>query len=184
VAKRARISVTNTPKILSSVEGLRSAKVPTKASYRYSSDVSSNSESDDSVIGTTTRQRAFESVGPSTDFLSVELRLYRKTSFIHPNPYEPVMSYNRMFLTPDCISSLECFHRVCEQIDTDCSFMIFQLPEDMSLSGSMRLDRESGDAENIFQSLIAIFRRAKKFPGKPQYRSVEVEVGFDMPIEN
>jgi hypothetical protein len=31
--------------------------------------------------------------------------------------------------------------------------------------------------------LLDIFSKAKKFPGEPQYRSVEVEVGLDMLLE-
>jgi hypothetical protein len=184
MSKRARSSATNISKSPSSVEGSRSLEVPIKAPSRYNSDVSDNSESGDSVIGTTTRRRAFKTAGTSTDFSSVELRPYRKTSSVHSSPYRPVLSYKPMFLTLNCTSSLECFDSVRQHIGTECSSMIFQLPEDMSPKGSMRLDRESGDAEDIFQSLIEIFRTAKKFPGKPQYRSVEVELGLDMPPEN
>jgi hypothetical protein len=174
----------NTPKTQSSVKVPRSPKVPSEAPSRYRSDDSVSSESDDSVIGTTTRRRAFETASASTGFSSIELRLYRKISSIRPSPYEPVLPYRPVFLMTDCASSLECFKCVREHIDTDCNFMLFQLPEDMSLRGSMRLDRESGDAEDIFQSLLAIFRNAKKFPGKPQYRSIEVEVGFEVPLED
>jgi hypothetical protein len=59
--------------------------------------------------------------------------------------------------------------------------MIFELPEDMSLKGRIRVDRGSQAGENAFQEVLRTFRKAKKFPGEPQYRSVEVEVGFDVP---
>jgi hypothetical protein len=98
-----------------------------------------------------------------------------RTSF--PKPCSVILVHMR------CTTAHDCFNRVCQQISTDCSFMIFQLPEDMSLKGSMQLQRESGDAQTNFQVLLDIFSKAKKFPGEPQYRSVEVEVGLDMLLE-
>jgi hypothetical protein len=131
-------------------------------------------------MGIITRRRAFETASSTIDFSSVELRLYRKIRSSRPSELGPVVSYGPMFLTSDCTTAHDCFNRVCEEISTDCSFMIFHLPEDMSLKGSTRLDRGSGDAETVFQILLNTFRKAKKFPGGPHYRSVEVEVGLDM----
>jgi len=98
-----------------------------------------------------------------------------------PGAYGPVVPYGSMFLTPDCITSRDCFNRICDKIQTDCSFIVLQLPADMEgQSGGLRLDRGASDSETIFQRVLEIFRKAKKFPGEPQYRSVEVEVGLDM----
>jgi hypothetical protein len=117
----------------------------------------------------------------SGNFSSVELRLYRKVKSIRPS--EPVVvSYGSFSLRPDCATAHDCFRRVCDHISTNCSSMIFQLPEDMGYD-SVLLQQGSGDFERNFQLLLDIFRKAKKFPGKPQYRSVEVEVGPDMPLE-
>lgn len=57
--------------------------------------------------------------------------------------------------------------------------MVFRLPEDMAYSGNSRIERGSGDGERTFQKVLNSFNKARKFPGDPQYRSVEVEVGLD-----
>jgi hypothetical protein len=142
---------------------------------------STDSESEDSVIGATTRRRAHLELSPYTDFSSVELRLYRKLTLAPTGEIGPVFPYGSVFLTPDCTTSSNCFTRICEKIRTDCGFMVFRLPEDMSMESSVRLDRGSTNAETTFQRVLDIFRKAKRFPGEPQYRSVEVEVGLDMP---
>jgi hypothetical protein len=184
VSKSARRSVTTKPKKQASVGDTSLLQVSQKSPYRSNTDASDGSESEDSVIGTTTRRRAFESASSSTDFRSVELRIYRKTAPSHTSTLGPVFPYGPMFLTSECTTSHDCFDRVCQHVGTDCNFMVFQLAEDMSLKGSMRLDRGSADAEKIFQGVLGIFRKARKFPGEPQYRSVEVEVGLDMPLES
>ncbi|KAF2026177.1 hypothetical protein EK21DRAFT_39146, partial [Setomelanomma holmii] len=141
-------------------------------------DTNGDSESEDSVIGYTPRQRAPpEAAKPQSNFSRVELRLYRRTSI--SGPYGPVKPYGPWFLTSDCATAHKCFTRLCQEIKTDCSFMVFRLPEDMSMNGSVRVNRGAVDAEPKFQRVLEIFRKAKKFPGVPQYRSVEVEVGLD-----
>jgi hypothetical protein len=141
-----------------------------------------DSDTEDSVIGTTTRRRAFlETSASHTGFSSVELRLYRKTSITLTESHEPVHPYGSMFLTPECTTSRDCFNRICEKIQTDCDFMVFQLPEDMEgQPEGLRMNRGANDAEATFQRVLGIFRGAKRFPGETQYRSVEVEVGLDM----
>ncbi|KAF2818982.1 hypothetical protein CC86DRAFT_413360 [Ophiobolus disseminans] len=149
-------------------------------------DSATGSETEGSVIGTTTRRRAFREITSSQNsFTKVELRLYRKLTVTLPGGYGPVHPYGPMFLTPDCTTAQSCFKRICDKIKTDCSFMVFQLPEDMEgVIGGVRVDRGSSDAETTFQHVLEIFCRAKKFPGEPQYRSVEVEVGLDMPEDD
>jgi hypothetical protein len=100
----------------------------TGSTDRFDGVDTNDSDSDDSLIGTTTRRCAFLETG----FSGVELRLYCKLTVSTPGSLGPVFSYGRMFLTPDCTTANDCFTRVCDKIKTDCSFMIFQLPEDMS----------------------------------------------------
>jgi hypothetical protein len=148
-------------------------------------DATGNSESEDSVIGTTTRRRAVsETTSSHTGFSSVELRLYRKITLTPEGTSGSVLPYGPMFLTADCTTIDGCFTRICDKIRTDCGFMVFHLPEDMSREGSIRVNRGSAHADVTFQRVLQIFRISKKFPGEPQYRSVEVEVGLDMPLDD
>lgn len=142
----------------------------------------SASESEDSVMGTTTKRGCIQgSASSQTGYSSVQLRLYRSVDDSLASVTGPTFSCGPMMLTADCTKSHDCFRRICEHIATDCSFMIFELPEDMSFRGRIRVDRGSQAGETAFQEVLAIFRKAKKFPGEPQYRSVEVEVGLDVP---
>jgi hypothetical protein len=158
----------------------RKAPVVTSSAGSSDADSDDDSESGDSVIGTTPRGRQIQQImGSSTSYSRVELRLYRVTRLSVP----PVTSYGSMFLFFDHPSSQDCFKRICERIATDCSFMIFQLPEDMSLEARVRIDRGSPTGESEFQRVLGIIQKAKKFPGPPEYRSVEVEVGLDLPVD-
>lgn len=134
---------------------------------------SSMYSSDDSVIGPTTRQHDHDS--SHVGFSHVQLRLYRK---IDLSP--PVLAFGSMFLKLYGTTSHDWFNLVCERISTNCSFMVFQFPEDMYQAGSIRLDRGSGDSDATYQRVHGIFRNARRFPGDPQYRSLEVEVGLDL----
>jgi hypothetical protein len=143
-----------------------------------------DSDSENSVSGTTTRKQAHrETENSYTGYFSVELRLYRKTDHTQSGANGPVLPNGPWFLTSDCITSHDCFARICKEIGTDCSFMIFRLPEDMSHESRMRIDRGSDNSEVAFQRVLDIFRKSKSFPGEPQYHSVEVEVGLDMPLD-
>ncbi|KAF1842121.1 uncharacterized protein K460DRAFT_398191 [Cucurbitaria berberidis CBS 394.84] len=141
--------------------------------------------SEDSTPGTKTRHqtRMKSKRSPEAQF-KIELRLYRRTKQPIPPRLGPVWPCGTLFLTTEWNSSDHCFSQVCEQIETDCSFMVFQLPEDMSREGQVRLDRGSRDSEATFERILGIFRKAGKFPGKPQHRSVEVEVGLELPMED
>jgi hypothetical protein len=143
-------------------------------------DATDESEAEDSVIGASTRQSSFqETSNASLGFSRVELRLYSVRSFTAPDDSGSVNSFGAMFLTHDCTTAHDCFTRICDTIETDCNFMVFRLPEDMSREGSLRVNRRSTDAETVFQRVLEKFREAKKFPGEPQYRSVEVEIGVE-----
>jgi hypothetical protein len=137
-------------------------------------------DSEDSVLGTTTPRKT---VSSHTGYTSVELRLYRITNDSIPGASGPVFPYDEMFLPNHCPSAEDCFKRICEHTKTDCSFMVFHLPEHMSQEGSVRIDRGSPAGEETFQRVLGFFQRAKKFPGEPQYHSVEVEVGLDMLVD-
>jgi len=134
---------------------------------------SSMYSSDDSVIGPATRQHDHDS--SHVGFSHVQLRLYRKT---YRSP--PVLAFGSMFLNLDGTTSHDWFNLVCERISTDCSFMVFQFPEDMYPAGSIRMDRGSGDSDATFQRVLGIFRNTRRLPGGPQFRSLEVEVGLDL----
>jgi hypothetical protein len=158
-----------------------SAIIPTTIQDEVNAD--SVSESEDSVMGDTTTSRTVQDTTSShTSYPIVELRLYRSDHHSLASVTGPTFAYKPMLLPADCTTSHDCFRRVCEHIATDCSFMVFRLPEDMSLEGRIRVDRGSQAVENTFQKVLGIFRKAKRFPGEPQYRSVEVEVGLEMPL--
>lgn len=142
------------------------------------------SSSEDSKVGTKTRQQTRRARHPAGPPFKIELRLYRRTVEAIPPSPGPVCSYGTMFLTTEWDTSGDCFCRVCEKIETDCSFMIFQLPEDMSQEGQVRLDRGSRGADATFQRILDILQKARRFPGEPQHRSIEVEVGLDMPTDD
>jgi hypothetical protein len=81
-----------------------------------------------------------------------------------------------MFLPLECTTSDDCFTRIYEKFSVECSALIFELPADMSYEGEVRVDRQLG--ETAFQKLQEIFEEAnaKRYPGEPQYHSVEVRV--------
>jgi hypothetical protein len=62
--------------------------------------------------------------------------------------------------------------------------MMFRLPEDVLHESSVRIDRGSDNSEVVFQQVLDIFQKAKRFPGEPQYHLVKVEVGLDMPLDD
>jgi hypothetical protein len=79
----------------------------------------------------------------------------------------------------DTKTSDDCFSRICEKIEADCSFMVFQLPEDMSMADRVRIERGSKDSEEIFQRVLFTIQKARRFPCGPPHRSVEVEIGLE-----
>jgi hypothetical protein len=134
---------------------------------------------DESMVRTNTRKQAItETDSTYIGFSHVQLRLYRKTKLSFAGTNSPVLAFGSIFLKLDGTTSHDCFHRVCERISTDCSFMVFHFPEDMYQVGSIRLDRGSAVSDATFQRVLGIFRNARKFPGDPQYRSLEVEIGL------
>lgn len=79
-------------------------------------------------------------------------------------------------LPPECTTSDNCFGRINGQFSIDCSALVFELPADMLYEGDVRLDRNSHDGEAAFQRLRETLGKAKRYPGEPQYHSVEVRV--------
>lgn len=130
------------------------------------------SSSEDSVIGTTTRRRAHS----RSSFAAVELRLYRRTESELSGVTGPTIACGSMLLPPECKTSDDCFDRVRKQLSVDCSVLVFELPADMSYEDQVRVDRKMGEA--AFQKIRDIFEKAnaKRYPGEPQYHSVEVLV--------
>ena len=139
------------------------------------------SDSEDSVLGTKTRRQTRLKDAQSPDGPGmVQLRLYRKTLQVIPPSVGPVRSYGNLMLVTNIETSDDCFTRICEKIEADCSFMIFQLPEDMSMADRVRIDRGSKESETIFQRMLFTIRKARIFPCGPPHRSVEVEIGLDV----
>jgi hypothetical protein len=129
----------------------------------------SDSESDDAVLGTTTRRRARAS---SSSFSTVELRLYRRAL----GGTSATITYGSFMLPSECIALDDCFSRIQEQFSIDCSALVLELPADMSYEGDVRVAKDSHEGEIAFEQLRETFRSAKKYPEGPQYHSVEVRV--------
>lgn len=128
-----------------------------------------DSDSGNSVIGTTTRRRARAS---SSAFTTVELCLYCRAL----GGTGATMAYGSLMLPPECATLENCFGRINGKFSVDCSALVFELPVDMSYEGDLRVDRNSHDGEAQFERLREIFRNAKRYPGEPQYHSIEVRV--------
>ncbi|EDU51283.1 hypothetical protein PtrSN002B_004993 [Pyrenophora tritici-repentis] len=138
------------------------------------------SESEDSVLGTKTRRQARKehAHSPKTHF-GTELRLYCRKGQLTTTTPGPTWFRGSLMLTEDISTCEACFNRICEEAQTEYNFMVFQLPEDMSMQDPMRIDRGSSVSETAFQHVRGILQRARRFPGGPPHRSVEVEIGYD-----
>jgi hypothetical protein len=74
----------------------------------------------------------------------------------------------------DHIDSCEyLFALICGKNEYTCSFMILQLPEDMSMKDLVRIDRGSMESEVEFRRILGILKRATRFPCGPLNLSVE-----------
>ncbi|KAF1947616.1 hypothetical protein EJ02DRAFT_333514, partial [Clathrospora elynae] len=141
-----------------------------------------DSESENCIMSTRKRlQTRIDKAHPREVSFQMELRLYRKSHVVPPRA-GPVNFCGSLMLTEDCETSNDCFSRICEAMKTDCNFMVFQIPEDMSEAplGRIRINRGFKDSDEAFSHVLYIFQKARKFPCGPPYRSVEVEVGLDM----
>ncbi|KAF2473176.1 uncharacterized protein BDR25DRAFT_341326 [Lindgomyces ingoldianus] len=134
-----------------------------------------DTDTDDSVVGNRTRTKSLKKGINSKVHMHypTQLRLY-KTSPTSGG----YVSLPAIVLTGNETSD-ECFTRICQQTESDCSWIMFQFPEDMSPIPRIRVDRGSRGSEALFQSVLDIFRAAPRFPGDLT-RVVEVECGLDM----
>jgi hypothetical protein len=136
-------------------------------------------ESEDSVLDSrATSQASNRNTNPSDPAFKVELRLYcskKRRARVGPGT---TWSYTTLMLTERTKSCEDFFVLICDKIEADCSFVIFHLPEDMSMEGSVRIDRESRESEVLFRRIRSILQRARRFPCVRSRRSVEVEVGL------
>lgn len=141
--------------------------------------------SEDSVMGTKTgcptRRRSAISPGPSP--FKVELRIYRTKPPGQPIGPGPTWSYGSLMFTGKETTCEDFFGLICNQTKADCSFLIFQLPEDMSMDGRVRIDRGSKESEMTYRRTLGILQRARRFPCGPAYRSVELEIGFETVVD-
>lgn len=104
----------------------------------------------------------------------VALRIYRTTD----SDCGPSHSYGTIFLDNDSDTAAECFARIRQHTSADCTYIVFYPPEDMSLEGRIRIDLNSKEADDTFERMMTMFREARKFPGEPSYRTIEVEIGI------
>jgi len=141
--------------------------------------------SEDSVMGTKigypTRRTSAHSIEPSP--LKVELRIYRTKPPGQPICPGPTWSYGSLMFTGKETTCEDFFRLICNQTKADCSFLIFQLPEDMSMDGRVRIDRGSNESEMTYRRTLGILQRARRFPCGPAYRSVELEIGFETVVD-
>lgn len=133
----------------------------------------SSSDSEDPVISRSARGWNKAKSEP----FQVALRLYRKTSSEEPQHIGPCYFYGTTFLVDDLDTLEKCFAHICHYVGANCTYMEFHLPEDMSLEGRIRIDRRFSVAKATFQRVLNMLQGARKFPGEPSYRTVEVEIG-------
>jgi len=143
------------------------------------------SESEDSVLGTNTRRQArIGDAHSPTTARGTKLRLYCKKGQITESTPGPTWFRGSLMLTEDVTSCEDCFDRICQEVEGACNFIVFQLPEDMSMQDPVRIDRDSSVSETAFQHVRGILERARRCPGGAPYRSVEVEIGYNAADEN
>ncbi|KAF2267959.1 hypothetical protein CC78DRAFT_613653 [Lojkania enalia] len=143
------------------------------ASHEY---ISSNSPT--SVIGARTRGKQVQRDAPENSdrnpgYFQMELRLYRASSLASGH----ISPRGSLLLTDDYTSD-ECFSAISDEIQSDCSWIIFQLPEDMSENATIRVERGTRGSEAMFQRVLNIFRESPLYQGAP--RACEVECGLDL----
>lgn len=134
-------------------------------------------ESEDSVVRPSARRRV-KAQGASAPF-EVALRLFRATSSGERSTTGPSTSYGIMFVDNSIDSAARCFNLVDQQTKTSCVYIEFHPPEDMSLQNRIRIERDSEEADEVFEEVVTMLRGARKFPGEPSYRTVEVIFGAD-----
>lgn len=137
----------------------------------------SGAESEYSIVRPTARRRVKAS-NTSVSF-QVALRLFRKTSPEELSSTGPCHSYGTVFIDEKIDLAAHCFAHIDLHTDTKCAYIEFHPPEDMSLRSRIRIDRDSEEADETFEQVITMLREARKFPGEPSYRTVEVEIGTE-----
>lgn len=137
--------------------------------------VYSGSDSDGSVFQRSARRRS--KAKSKKEPFKVALRLYRQASSEEVPRTGFCCSFGTIFFDHGSTTSNELFTYICQHTKTNCSYLEFHPPEDMSLEGRIRVDRGSESADDTFQSIMTMLREAPKFGGEPSYRTVEVEVG-------
>ncbi|KAJ8112046.1 hypothetical protein OPT61_g5499 [Boeremia exigua] len=141
-----------------------------------------SSDSDAPLINHHVRRRA--RIKAASQRFQVALRLYRPTASDESQRGKSCHSYRTILLDNKNETVGECFARVRRHINRDCTYIEFHPPEDMSLEGRIRIDCDSLEADNTFGRVMSMFREARRFPGEPSYRTVEVEIGFGtLPVQ-
>lgn len=141
--------------------------------------------SGDSVLGTKIGCpiRSTGAHSPDPTLFKVELRIYRTKPPGQPIGPDPTWSYGSLMFTSKGTTCEEFFGLICNYTKADCSFLIFQLPEDMSVDGRVRIDRGSKESEMVYRRTLGILQRGRRFPCGPAHRSVELEIGFETVVD-
>lgn len=134
-----------------------------------------NSCSDDVVIGRNKRRR--RKPDKANSCFRIALRLYSKTEADECAVIGPCRSHGIMFLNDKISSAATCFTKLGECTGLKITYIEFHPPEDMSIKAKIRIDQGSEEADDEWESVVAIFRAARKFSGEPSYRTIETEIG-------
>ncbi|KAF2738115.1 hypothetical protein EJ04DRAFT_574090 [Polyplosphaeria fusca] len=128
-------------------------------------------DSEDPEVGHRKQQKMWQK--PPQRKLDIELRLFRTSLSTTGKDFEQ----RSLFLDKFCTSD-ECFTLICQQMEVDCSWLVFHLPEDMSPDAQIRITRGIKQSEYDFRKVLDIFSAAPAFP-EGACRACEVEFGLD-----
>ncbi|KAF2176623.1 hypothetical protein K469DRAFT_755566 [Zopfia rhizophila CBS 207.26] len=182
---KATKSAPTTPQSISKRKGrLQSGKRPASTvSHRRASRIGASDagvDSDDSVTSKHTRATPKEKgivnsrpIKARGEDIQVQLLLYGK-----PAPTFKVVPYGSIPLNGDGTAD-DCFAQVCENMGSDCSWLLFRPSGCLSPEGKCRIERGARGSEAAFQHLMDLFRAAIRWPGDPT-RICEVECGLEL----
>jgi hypothetical protein len=129
--------------------------------------------SDDSVLGAKTRCQTYRMSAHSLEApFKIELRLYRTKPPCQTVGHDPTRSYGTLMLADKTMSCEDCFSLIYNKTKANCSFPVFQLPEDMSIKDQVCINRESKEFEAVFRRILGVSQRAGRFPCGSLHRSV------------
>ncbi|KAL5120728.1 hypothetical protein ACEQ8H_001477 [Pleosporales sp. CAS-2024a] len=158
------------------------ARRNTATGKHNSIDASNHSNIKEVIVAPTTSGRRTSPDSTETDnsYSSVELRLYLQPTHHQSDRGNAVFASTTMFVAKDCSSFMAFFNQIREEIYPDCNSLTFHLPEDISHEGTIRLHYGMDDTEAKFHQLCRLLQDTRRYPGKPQHISIEVEVALGL----